>query len=302
MSKGTVMLNSGWAEDDSGLMEANNISLENTTLNEGAKSRAKWISNSKVLTFCGRILFDFHGVQRLIPNNVSLYVRMIPASTSIFVIDYLDTPAKVHLQAAKLYIAKVQLSSAMQNHQAMLLKRSGLEFPCRRYHMRTKILQKGEQYIDWSPYINCNPRRLFIWQTTLKAYNGANDQNTFNFQIFKLNKLQVYLNDLSLPTNVPMAVKDNLGLVYLNSASSINNEESWDITYKDYKEGFFIAVIDLTKDHSANSDYDSTKNSATLRILGDYTSTLDESIVVFCMIEYDSVLTINNGGQCKWEG
>ena len=300
--KNTALSVSGWVKDEAGRMEDNNISKTDVPINSGAQERAKLIAGSTSFDVYGRLLFDFHGIKQYIPNNVSLYVRLIPVPPAKALISYTTTPCKLKIMQAKLYIGKVQLSQQANGYYSTLLKRSGFEYPCQKYMLRTKLLQKGEQNIDWSPYLNCHPRQLYFWQTTLNAYNGDFKVNPFNFQQFGLRKLQVYVNDVSLPSNVPMYLDENAKSVYAGTIAAINNPDAWDTTLEEFQNGYFLTVIDLTKDHSADSTYDSTNDFATLRILADYHKPLTTSVAVYCMIEYDSCLSINDGGDCRWKG
>ena len=116
-----------------------------------------------------------------------------------------------------------------------------------------------------------------------------------------MKEIQVYFNDLSLPLNTSstMSAKDILRLYY-NSAKAINNPQAWDITIDAFTRGYFLYVVDLTKDVNANGSYISESMEGSVRVNITYEKPLSEPIALLCFAEFDDVLTIDANCNARW--
>lgn len=233
---------------------------------------------------------DFIQLPRLLPKKCDVMLRFIPVSPELYLIG--ETPHKLKILDARLYVNKVKLTTSLSRE---------LCYPTTRWQGRTKILNTGEQNLDWVPFKGKRPRRLYVIQIDQKSYDGDKKMNPFNLQTFKLSRIQVFFNDVSLPTNMGSTLGDNdLARCYLNSLKAVNNSEAWDIALDDYDKGYFLYVVDLTKDHSASSNYRSEESQGSIRLIMDYKDALTKPIAVMCFAEYDDVLTINDDGNPQW--
>jgi hypothetical protein len=199
---------------------------------------------------------------------------------------------KLKIMDARLYVTKVKLTVGLPKL---------MHYPAQRFMGKVKTLAKGEQNLDWAVYTGRRPRRLYVLQLDQSSYNGSFQMNPFNLQTFKLRRVQVLFNDLSLPTNMGTTFgDDDIFRCYLNTYKAINNSAAWDISIDAFKYGYFLYVVDLTNDHSANSDYKGVEKNGALRLLIDYSVPLSKPISVMCFAEFDDVLTIDENGHPKW--
>ena len=155
---------------------------------------------------------------------------------------------------------------------------------------------KGAQNMDWVLFNGVMPQKIYIWQVSQEAFNGKIDKNPFNFEQFGLNKIQVLVNERSMITSQPVSLQ-NLNLLFMNTIMNITEYPfyTWE-----FGGGYCVIVVDLTRDHSAGCNYWSEPVNGNLRVLMDYKTPLKESIVVFCMGEFNSVLHLDPDRNPTW--
>jgi hypothetical protein len=299
----TAMESSIWKEDEKGRLAYNNFTLTDVPINEGAKERAEYIKKSQKVELYARILLDFVSLPQLIPSNTELCIRFVPSNANLSLIHDGSENYKIRIYQAKLYVTKVKLAPYALSHYNQLLNKNGFRYETKRYCTHTKLLQAGEQNVDWFPFTALkHPRRVYVWQIEQAAYNNDATKNLFNFLYIPMNRFQLYCNDVSYPCNVAwQADSKNLVRLYLSTVRAINNPDAWNVDLEAYSGGYFLIVVDITKDQSAASNYKSTISNASLRLIVDYKEPLQSSTTLFCMCEYDDELFIDSGRSPKWQ-
>lgn len=299
----SAMRTSLWYSDEAGRLENNDFTLIDAPVNSGARERGLKISGSQNVELYTKIFLDFVNLSQLIPGNTQLGIRLVPANTAMTLIHARGVNYKIRIQQAKLYIGKVKLTKVALAHYTHLLTKGNFRYTARRYAVRTKLMQAGEQNLDWVPFGGIQrPRRVYVWQIDQTAYNSDPTKNIFNFKYLEMDRFQLYCNDISYPASVSWKLTpgDN-SRMYLSTVRAINNPDAWDFDLQSYQGGYFIAVVDITKDQSAASSYDSTLPEASVRLIIDYRSALAQPIAVFCMCEYDDELRLDGSGNAKWQ-
>ncbi|MEM7402335.1 MAG: hypothetical protein AAF304_10345 [Pseudomonadota bacterium] len=233
---------------------------------------------------------DFIHLNRLLPKQTDLLIRFIPANPDLYVIG--ATAHKIKVQEARLHVAKVKLTIDLPKQML---------YPARRFQGKVKIVNSGEQNLDWAVFSGKRPRRLYLLQVEQKTYNGHKTMNPFNLQTFDIGRIQVFFNDLSLPTNMGTTIApDDISRCYLNTIKAVNNAQAWDISRSAYSLGYFIYVVDMTNDSSANSEYRSADKHGTVRLMIDYRKALTKAVALMCFAEYDDTLMIDEYGNPIW--
>jgi len=178
------------------------------------------------------------------------------------------------------------------------LSSKGYTYPVEACYVKTRSVSKGDQNVDWVPFIGTLPKRIFFWQITHEAYNGKIESNIFNFQSFRINKFQVFRNGLSLPIDAGFTnIQDNnYKDLYQFSARGVNSKETFPITITEFQAGYLLACIDLTQNGNANQVEENTE-SGSLRLTIDYQVPLAGSVTLFCLGEFNETLRIDKHRQ-----
>ena len=110
--------------------------------------------------------------------------------------------------------------------------------------------------------------------------------------------MQVLVNEQSMITSQPTTFDAETNcMAYLNT---VMNTTEAPFSKVDFEFGFCITVVDLTRDRSSGCNYTAEPVTGNLRILMDYDEPLKESIVVFCMAEFNSTLHLDANRNPSW--
>lgn len=142
---------------------------------------------------------------------------------------------------------------------------------------------------------------MFIFQVSQSAFNGDIKHNPFYFQHFNLSRISVLRNDESYPMAMAIPVDTSEPyLLYTTTINALNDPTKVHFNAWEFAEGYMLMCFDLTNDTSASTaDYINASNNGTLRITLDYSSPLTEPINVFCLAEFDDILTIGSNRTAK---
>lgn len=278
----TSMQTSLWYADTWGTMDTA------TADNIGAQTRKS--KTDGIFELYSKVLTDFVQLPRLLPSQIEVLFRFIPANPSLYLIT--KTAPKMKILDAKLYVSKVCLTLPLSIR---------LKYPVSRFHGRTKTVNAGEQNVEWVPYSGNCPRRLYFMQVLQKTYNGQSDRNIFNLQTFGIKNIHIYLNDISLPMNIASSFsKSNVCRSYLNTTRAVDAPQAWNISLDAFANGYFLYVVDLTSDHQASANYVLPHKPGTVRFSIDYDKPLSDAITMICFIEVDDVLTLDQYNNPSW--
>ena len=286
---------SGWVKDTATFADTYKwIGVTTNLLNTGLRIRGITMQESRAKEYYFRVFTDtMLAVSKLIPNQTEIILRFHRFPTNKCLIGNPDSRYKLNILDAKLYVPCIKMIDPIFVDR--YLSRANIEYHTLRYDTRTRALLSGTQNLDWIPYSYENlPRRIYIFQILQSAYNGKIENNIFNYQPFKMSKLEVAINDRIFPTTQGLSFGgENMFRAYANLQRELNfHTPDIDITATEFKTNYFIVPIDLTPDHSASCPYISPIDPGTLRIKLTYEIPLEKSIVVFCIGEFNSSFTI----------
>lgn len=79
----TAMVTSMWSMDDARWINHNDFTNPDAPNNRTVKERAQVIAEYRQVELYCRLLLDFVTLQQLLPSNVELTIRLVPATTSL---------------------------------------------------------------------------------------------------------------------------------------------------------------------------------------------------------------------------
>lgn len=287
-----------YRKDEAGLFDQ--LTVGGDASNPGFAERHEFIKKSGTLNMLVKLGFDFT-IDRLIPDQTEVLVRLNRSDSSLCLMAK-DGKYNVDILSASLLVPRVTLTSAGLKLASSSLNGRGLTYPSTRTAMRSKVISKNDQNCEWVPFHGTLPKRIYVFQISQSAFNGNIKKNIFNFQNFDLKQIQVLRNDESLPLASAMPVEwESPHLLYIMSMLALGDATKVKFNSWEFSEGYALMCFDLTNDNSAESSaYVSQTQSGSLRIKLDYNTPLAEPITVFCMGEFDAVLTIDKNRTIVW--
>jgi ribonucleoside-diphosphate reductase beta chain len=194
----TQMQASLWTPDTPGTMD----DVNHDGKNAGFTKRAATISESKKIQFYIPLQNDFINVQRLIPNNVNVKIKMIRAPDDFTLLSPLaDARYKVELLDVRLYIRKVLLKDAIVARHRSLFAKGNAVLPFTRTVLRHRNVKPGDNRVDLGNIFNGKlPTHLILGMVSSTAFNGSYRLNPYNFQHFGLNYCQLKVADRPVPS------------------------------------------------------------------------------------------------------
>ena len=293
-AKNNVLKTAGWYPDTPGLFD------QVDSFNNGFAERKSLAGYSSNMELLGRVMLDTSFPARVLPVQTEFTLRFNRSNPNLCLMAKSGS-YRIKINDAKIYALKMRLTDdALLRHQQILAS-EGVNYPMHRYDTRTMSMMKGSQNLDWVSMSGVMPQKIYIWQLSQDAFNGKVDKNPYNFERFGLKKIQVLVNEqsmiLSQPSRFEDTKTDNSALLYMNT---ILNTTEAPFSASAFFFGYCVIVVDLTRDRSAGCDYTSEPVTGNLRIMMDYNEPLNESIVVFCMAEYNDTLHLDANRNPSW--
>ena len=262
--------------------------------NQGLKDRQSTVGDSRKFWLCTKLLLNT-ALTRLIPCQTEIDIKFNRAPTSFCLLASKDKSYQIKILDAKLHVNRVKLYESAHKDFEKILSSKGFFYPGTNPVVRSKTISKGDQNMDWTPFTGKLPQRIYMWMISQEAYNGQQDKNPYNFQMFNITKLQVFLNGRSLPCSQGLTMLDgeNYSKFYMTTLASINSPETFNISYNDFQLGYFLVAVDVSSDFSAGCDYDNIDEFGSLRITADFKSALASPITFFCLGEVQETLRLD---------
>ena len=292
--KKTSMRGNCWFEDTGGQFDKISMKVGGD-INKGFKNRYGVFNDSAKVTLFVPLLLNKR-IDRLLPPQTEIMLRFNRAPTTLSLLAKKDSVYKIKIWDARLFVSRVRLSDSALRNYARLLSSKGFVYNVDSCYTRVKTVSKGDQNVDWTPFIGAMPKRIYFWQITHEAYNAKIEQNMYNFQSFYINKFQCFKNGSMSPLTtgyVNIQTDDYLKLYHFTT-KAINSPSTFNIEQSDFNFGYLIIVVDLSADGNATAvDYKNPAQSGTLRLSIDYAKPLEGSATLFCLGEYTEKLTID---------
>ena len=178
----------------------------------GFKIRQGWLQGGK-MQLMGAIKTDLGLQKKLIPDNVSLVLRLVRSPDSFALLDLAPVEGRgeyaLSVTNPRLYVKKKSLSDAAHLALIKSIRQKPFAIPVRRQDVTTHSIASGTEYRKIERLIDTAnlPRLVLVGFVKSSAYNGAVSLNPFRFDHFDLQTVQLFCNGLGIP-NEPYHVTD----------------------------------------------------------------------------------------------
>jgi len=183
-----------WYKDTAG--QFNTLGNANT----GFQKRGGFVGGSTFFEMFGRLYTDIAGIERILPNKVSLRVKLYRSKDSFCLMGADNSNFKVVLNDVILYARRMDISADLAIQLNSYMLKDTAKLPLTRVETRVHTIPQGvSSYNLDNLFLGSVPKGLVIGFVSNTAFNGQYDLNPFNFQHFHLNKLQVQVGSKFYP-------------------------------------------------------------------------------------------------------
>jgi hypothetical protein len=290
-AKKTFLQSQGYAKDRSEKIDV----LEPGGGNPGLNDRFGWFATGKVIDFEGLPMADICQQERMVLNGVEINMRLWRTPDAFLLLAAREDAAKYTLVLKEVYLRVCKVIPAPPITLALSagLKEKPAVYPYTRTEMRAFNLQRGAfQFHLEDVYQQSVPSEIIIGMVKSKAFNGAVEENPFNFQDFNISSVGVNIDDESVPARA-MSLDFTKGKGnYMAGYQSLFGEtptESNYITRFDYSTGYTLFRFRLTPEQA-----DATPSSrGNVKVMGTFAVQLPEDVTLLIMGKFLNMLTID---------
>lgn len=299
-SANTHLTTNGW------LMDSGNF---DSIDNEGMKKRQDWIKKGKSIELYGKVHADLFNQSKLLLSNVDLKVVFNMEKPSFYMITETNDTARtegrnvsVRLYSATLFMKHVTINPDILKAHEIALTRQPAIYSYKKVEIKPFTIYPGNQSLSLdNVVIGQLPNLVIIAMVDSKAYNGAIDKNPFNFKHYNIQRLNLSVNSVQIPTQaLEFQFSETKGNISTRGYQSLFNglgihyhDRGHQITKELYDNGAFVSAFDLTADQCYNSHYDNLISQGSLRIEGRFEKALTEAVTCLVYCEFDASIHID---------
>jgi len=275
----------------------------NEAANTGYVERATWIATNKVIELIGPLHLDMMTQPKYLIPQVNIKVRLVPHSSDQFALLSYDTAApitavtiKVH--KAILYVRRVKVLPSVVDGHELGLQHNNAAYPIQHVDMQTVTIARGFQsFSEEHLFQGKMPKLVVVCMVSNTAFNGALNQNPFNFQHFGLTYCGLFRDGESIPERTPY-IMDSAGQLtrpymgMIHALEQFNRNENNGITLHEYEQGSLFFVFNLTPDLVVGSGCQQAFRTGNLRLEMKFGTALTETINVIVYGVFDGKIEI----------
>jgi hypothetical protein len=182
----------GWFKDDSA-----HIDEDAPDANKGLVSRRKYCVNSSEFILIGRPHADMFHIDKLIPPGIDLSIKFLPNDDKFILMttEGANFGPKVVIKEMSLIIHTKQLSNSAEIAHRALVHEKNMRLPYTRVLMKHIAIPSGSSTICLDNiFTGPLPDLVLMGFVSDAAFAGSYTDNPFNFQNFKVKRLDMFAN------------------------------------------------------------------------------------------------------------
>ena len=273
------------------------IVVSNTT-NLGYTKRYTECKLSKSIDLIGGLHFDLASQPKLLINGVNMRIKLERNKNS-FVLMSASESFKIHIEAASLFVRKVNLAPSILLAHEKALEKGVIKMPIRRVEVKTFALSSGlKSTTIANAFIGQLPTRLVLGFVSNDAFNGSYSKNPFKFDHYNLNYICILNGSQMIPAKPyqPDYANNLYARNYLSLFTDLNRyhaSSNINISYDEYKDGYTLYAFDLTPDLSAGESHMSVNKNGNIAIDIKFDVALPLTVNLIAFAEYRSMIEVD---------
>jgi len=263
-------------------------------------------SKSKNIDLIGNIHSDLGFLRKALPGGCTLRLKFIMHDPKFFLKLPANFSAKLVINEATLYVAKLKVSPELLHAHQKALMISPAKYFITRCEVRQRTIMKGAVNADLEHVVTGQaPRRAQIFLVKNKAYNGAYNEDPFFFHHFDLSHIECFIDGRSYPSSAYTPnftegkyIREYHG--FLDSLGQNFTESTITFDRLRYELGNVIFGFNFADDNSNGCGMNGHLNPIKRGSLGIkimFRKPLPEAINVLVYCEFDNVIEIDKDHQ-----
>lgn len=275
---------------------------EDETENLGLHRRYQRSKLSRTFETIGRVHSEIFSQNRMIPGGNEIKVKFYRNDTSFSLFSKSETNQySLSMDMATLMVRHCNIAPHVVENHIKAIQTRNLKYPIRKVVMKFFTRSSGRNDLSEPNLVNgILPDRIIVGLVRSDAFSGSINSNPFNFQNFNAQSIVLRKNGNTIPyEEIELDyAKDLYNQGYfslLHATGKVNQDQGFDISPEQYKNGYALYGFDLTPDNShCNALNLISEGKLSLEIKLQNAST--ESITTVVFLQYQSMIEIDKDG------
>ena len=270
--------------------------------NDGWKARRLRIVGKKSIQLQGKLSCDVFNLNHLMVSSVSLQIKLTKSDPKFYMLGD-DETSEFYFNFTEVFlrIKRNVVSPSVREALALMSESASFKYPVNRVVLKPFVIPHAStKFIITKICEGILPKRVIICFLKTSAFDGAFNENPYEFKNMGLLTLLLKVNSKSLP------ITDGLTLDYANnnyldgyrSLSKLNKD--LDITLEEYKSMYCFYAFDLNPDSGSCNHYSSLKDGQ-IDMEVSFSAAMNTSHTALAILEYMNVIEINKTRQSSYD-
>ena len=260
-----------------------------TGSNTGLFQRYEKTKGGKIIDLEGSIPVDLFQQPKLLINGVQMGLKFWQASDAFRIITDAFTPNyKVQIVDARFKLCIQRLQNDLLLAHDKMIQDTPAMYPYFRSEIKTTSIAQGQYSFHADDIFQGRvPNKIIIGTVASVSYNGDYKTNPFNLKHYDCSYLGFFVDGQSVPSQpLQPNFEGNHFTDCYQTLTSCRNDIN--ITYKEYKQGYCLYVLDIDPYYSFN-----TKRRGLCRLEIKFAKPLPESVTLLLYATFPEILTID---------
>uniref|UniRef100_A0A7E4VN67 NPCBM domain-containing protein n=1 Tax=Panagrellus redivivus TaxID=6233 RepID=A0A7E4VN67_PANRE len=277
----------------------------NDPTDSGFASRNAMIRNGKCVVM-SRLDFDFANQPLLLLNDVDV-VFTLYRSTDDFCIETDEiSDYRIKIENIKMHVCAVDLQPSLNVKFFEKLETIPATYGLRKTEMRAFMINAGRTEFNQNLFTSFVPRRLIFGLVKQSGFVGNDAVNPFNFEPYGLREFEISAGGKRFPYEKYKMDFANGNAVqpYVAMYHALGQHfdtSNCGVTYKQFKNGWTIFVVDLTASQDETNGFELVQNGSTDIRLEFSEAVPTGGLELVVMAEFDELMSIDNQRRIKFE-
>ncbi|XP_022233289.2 uncharacterized protein LOC121405409 [Drosophila obscura] len=268
---------------------------------DGSVLLKKIFQNSNKVELFGKVNGDIFNQPKLLINNVDLRITFNIEKTAFYLMES-ETESNLKILEAQLFMNHITINPSILLAHHHVLQTKNAIYPYSKAQVKSFTIYPGNNTLSIdNAVIGQIPNFLAFCMVKNKSYSGNRTLNPFNFEHFKIQRFNLLVNGVQVPSQAlefdfsnSENAQSSRGYNMLFRASGIRHyDRGLQITKEMYDKNSFILAFDLTADHYNSTHCSNLISQGAIRIEGRFSEPLTEAVTCLVYCEYDSMIDID---------
>ena len=278
-----------------GIIKANNY-------NKGAVNRQLYMNGGKLLK--GKLHLDICNMNRYLLNNVDVTFQFTKSKKEFCIMVNSTSSDVVNIEFINMYlkVRRIKVSRTVMLNHAMALEQTNAKYPIKKVLINTISLNFKSLNQSLKLHTGIIPNRVVCTIVPTEAYSGSLKTNPFKFDNYNIKEIALKISSKLSPYSSSLesnGKEDNFIEAYNTIFTGIR-EAPCDITYDDYKNGYYILAFHLSPDLCSEEHYSMLKDGC-LELDFKFDTVENMALNLICYMEFDNIIEITKSRQVLFD-